>query len=187
VGEAKRLLKDVLNNPGAADSRVYTDLTNNLKNKLLKVYGKTQDAYVAEDDFWKIINWNLERNRYSKLAETLNVNKGNYKQVLAEESTRGKYFRKLVQRDEYASESFDNFLDEVAGSLTRNRVPNYGYVGRTAKALRQSPFGNFIAFPLEIMRTGNNILQVIIYLRVQLMISLQVLVKEHLQVQKYLS
>ena len=37
-------------------------------------------------------------------------------------------------------------------------MPNYGYVGRTAKALRQSPFGNFIAFPLEILRTGNNIL-----------------------------
>ena len=44
-------------------------------------------------------------------------------------------------------------------TLTRNQVPNYAYVGRTAKALRQSPFGNFIAFPLEIIRTGNNILQ----------------------------
>ena len=158
VGESKRLLKDILKNPAAADSRVYTDLSNNLKNKLLKVYGKTQDAYVAEDDFWKVINWNLERNRYSKLASNLNVTKDNYKQVLAEESTKGKYFRKLVQRDEYAAESFDNFLDEIAGNLTRNRVPNYGYVGRTAKALRQSPFGNFIAFPLEILRTGNNIM-----------------------------
>ena len=158
VGESKRLLKDILKNPSAADSRVYTDLSNNLKNKLLKFYGKTQDAYVAEDDFWKIINWNLERNRYSKLADNLNVTKDNYKQVLAEESTKGKYFRKLVQRDEYAAESFDNFLDEIAGNITRNRVPNYGYVGRTAKALRQSPFGNFIAFPLEILRTGNNIM-----------------------------
>ena len=158
VGESKRLLKDILKNPSAADSRVYTDLSNNLKNKLLKFYGKTQDAYVAEDDFWKIINWNLERNRYSKLADNLGVTKDNYKQVLAEESTKGKYFRKLVQRDEYAAESFDNFLDEIAGNLTRNRVPNYGYVGRTAKALRQSPFGNFIAFPLEILRTGNNIM-----------------------------
>ena len=158
VGESKRLLKDILKNPAAADSRVYTDLSNNLKNKLLKFYGKTQDAYVAEDDFWKVINWNLERNRYSKLASNLNVTKDNYKQVLAEESTKGKYFRKLVQRDEYAAESFDNFLDEIAGNITRNRVPNYGYVGRTAKALRQSPFGNFIAFPLEILRTGNNIL-----------------------------
>ena len=158
VGESKRLLKDILKNPAAADSRVYTDLSNNLKNKLLKFYGKTQDAYVAEDDFWKIINWNLERNRYAKLSDTLGINKNNYKQVLAEESTKGKYFRKLVQRDEYAAESFDNFLDEIAGNLTRNRVPNYGYVGRTAKALRQSPFGNFIAFPIEILRTGNNIL-----------------------------
>ena len=158
VGESKRLIKDVLNNPAAADSRVYTDLANNLKDKLLKFYGKTQDAYVAEDDFWKIVNWNLERNRYSKLADTLGINKENYKKILAEDSTKGKYFRKLVQRDAYASESFDNFLDEIAGNLTRNRVPNYGYVGRTAKALRQSPFGNFIAFPLEILRTGHNIM-----------------------------
>ena len=54
VGESKRLLKDILKNPAAADSRVYTDLSNNLKNKLLKFYGKIQDAYVAEDDFGKI-------------------------------------------------------------------------------------------------------------------------------------
>ncbi len=27
-------------------------------------------------------------------------------------------------------------------------MPNYGYVGMTARALRQSPFGNFIAFPI---------------------------------------
>jgi hypothetical protein len=53
---------------------------------------------------------------------------------------------------------FENFLDELAGNLTRNQVPNYNYIGRTAKALRLTPFGNFIAFPLEIMRTGNNIL-----------------------------
>ena len=37
-------------------------------------------------------------------------------------------------------------------------MPNYSYVGMTARALRQSPFGNFIAFPLEIMRTSNNII-----------------------------
>ena len=43
--------------------------------------------------------------------------------------------------------------------MVRNQVPNYEYVGRTAKALRMSPFGNFIAFPLEIMRTGNNIIE----------------------------
>ena len=156
-GETKRLLKDILDNPEAAERQVFTTLNNNLPNKIRKFYGKAQDAYVAEDDFWKVINWNLERNRYSKISQQLGVTKDNYRKILAEDSRVGKYFRKLVQREEYASESFDNFLDEVAGSLTRNLVPNYAYVGRTARALRQSPFGNFIAFPLEILRTGNNI------------------------------
>ena len=49
-------------------------------------------------------------------------------------------------------------MDELSANMVRNQVPNYEYIGRTAKALRQSPFGNFIAFPLEIMRTGNNII-----------------------------
>ena len=58
-----------------------------------------------------------------------------------------------------SQEIYENFLNEVAGNLTRNQVPNYAYIGRTGRALRQTPFGNFIAFPLEIMRTGHNILQ----------------------------
>ena len=69
-----------------------------------------------------------------------------------------KYFRNLVKRTDVVGESFEGFLDEVGGSLVRNLVPNYNYIGRTGKALRQTPFGNFIAFPLEIMRTGNNIM-----------------------------
>tara|TARA_R110002020_G_scaffold155311_1_gene336265 strand:- start:228 stop:1853 length:1626 start_codon:yes stop_codon:yes gene_type:complete len=69
-----------------------------------------------------------------------------------------KYFRNLVKRTDVVGESFEGFLDEVGGSLVRDLVPNYNYIGRTGKALRQTPFGNFIAFPLEIMRTGNNIM-----------------------------
>ena len=55
----------------------------------------------------------------------------------------------MTPRTEIAAESFDGFLDEIAGNMVRNQVPNYNYVGATARALRQSPFGNFIAFPLE--------------------------------------
>tara|TARA_R100001440_G_scaffold35890_1_gene54964 strand:- start:42 stop:1682 length:1641 start_codon:yes stop_codon:yes gene_type:complete len=69
-----------------------------------------------------------------------------------------KYFRGLVKRQDVVAESFQGFLDEVGGSLVRDLVPNYNYIGRTGKALRLTPFGNFIAFPLEIMRTGNNIM-----------------------------
>ena len=163
VGESKRLVKDVFSDPKLAESKVMRRLLNS-GDKLKKFYGKAQDAYVGEDDFWKIVTWNLERNRYDNVIKNLGITKDNYLKVLSgdveDEALKkaGRYFRKLTPRQEIAAESFDGFLDEVAGNLVRNQVPNYGYVGRTAKALRQSPFGNFIAFPLEIIRTGNNII-----------------------------
>jgi len=176
IGEFKRIVKDVINNPGQAEARAYTELLNN--NKGLKTYqglsdqakrgaakafGKLQDAYVAEDDFFKYVNFSLERNRFSQVLKEMDVNESNFKQVLKSGTTAGRFLNKLAQRKQYfegainSQQGFSNFLDEIAGSLTRNNVPNYGYVGRTARMLRQSPFGNFIAFPLEIMRTGNNI------------------------------
>jgi len=160
-GEFKALTQDVLKEDGAA--RVFGKLSN-LPKGVKKAYGKVQDLYVGEDDFWKIINFNLERNRYEKVVNNLGVTKDNYLKVLAgdveDENLRkaGNYFRKITQRDEIVQESFDGFLDELSANLVRNQVPNYNYVGKTAKALRLTPFGNFIAFPLEIMRTGNNIL-----------------------------
>ncbi len=168
VGEAKKLIQDILLDPAAADRKVYNNLSNNLTDKIKKIYAKTQDAYVAEDDFWKITNFFLERNRYSKVLGDLKIDKDNYRGILQSDPKAiaslgkngenvAKYFRKLAQRADYANKSFDNFLDEISGNLTRNLVPNYAYVGRTARALRASPFGNFIAFPIEILRTGNNI------------------------------
>jgi len=155
-GENVRLLNDIRG--GETGANVMRKLADLGGKKGKKVFGKLQDAYVAEDDFWKIVSWNLERNRYDGVLSKLGINESNYKSVLAEDSARGKYFRKMTPRTEIAGESFEGFLDEIAGNMVRNQVPNYNYVGTTAKALRQSPFGNFIAFPLEIMRTGNNIM-----------------------------
>ena len=183
AGEMRRLLRDILSDPAAVERGLYDKLpktiTDRTKKGLLKAYQTLQDAYVAEDDFWKIINWNLERNRHSILAGKLGLREDNIKGILngdknaiasiGRDATQNikiaEYFQKITPRKDYINsalstkEFYENFLDEVAGNLTRNQVPNYAYVGRTAKALRQTPFGNFIAFPLEIMRTGHNILQ----------------------------
>ena len=199
AAETKRLFRDMFKDPSAVDkslvTRVPQKVGSETRRKLLKGYAKLQDAYVAEDDFWKIINWNLERNRYSQIVDQLGVTQTNFKhlinkdlpqqltetsqdfalrqlkakeavEALGENGTKiADYFSKLAKRRDYidsglnSTEQFSNFLDEIAGNLTRNQVPNYGYVGKTARALRMSPFGNFIAFPIEIMRTGNNILQ----------------------------
>jgi len=156
-GETKRLIKDVMSDPALAEKKVMRNLLN-VPEKAQKIYGKVQDAYVAEDEFWKYITWNLERNRYENVLTNAGINKDNYLKILSEESDMGKFLRKMTPRQEVAAESYQGFLDEIAGNLARNQVPNYGYIGRTAKALRQSPFGNFIAFPIEIVRTGNNIM-----------------------------
>jgi len=156
-GEIRQLTKDVIDN---ADEGAVFDKINKLGKKtgVSKVYGKIQDAYGAEDDFWKIINWNLERNRYDDIFNKIGVNQNNYLKVLEENSARGKFLKDMVPNIDYASQSHQNFLDEVAGNLTRNQVPNYNYIGSLGKSLRFTPFGNFIAFPLEMLRTSNNIL-----------------------------
>ncbi len=181
AGEMKRLLRDILKNPATVERGLYNKLpksvTDKTKKGLLKTFATLQDSYVAEDDFWKIINWSLERNRHSKIVSNLKITPSNIRGILngdnnaiatlgktsAENKQIADYFRKMAPRRDYIStaqnnkELYENFLDEVAGNLTRNQVPNYAYVGRTARALRQTPFGNFIAFPLEIIRTGHNI------------------------------
>ena len=155
AGEIARLTRDIAG--GASGAKALQKLEK-LPSGLRKTFDKLQEAYIAEDDFWKITTFELERNRHSSILTQLGINKGNYQSVLAENSPKGNYFRKKIARKEIAEESFEGFLDELSANIVRNQVPNYEYIGRTAKALRQSPFGNFIAFPLEIMRTGNNII-----------------------------
>jgi len=159
-GEIARLTKDIA---GGASGAKALQKFEKLPSGVKKVFGKLQESYIAEDDFWKITTFELERNRHSSILTQLGITKDNYKAMLNGEAkgleNAGRYFSKKIARKEIADESFEGFLDELSANMVRNQVPNYEYIGRTAKALRQSPFGNFIAFPLEIMRTGNNIIE----------------------------
>ena len=154
--QQKELLNDVFN-AETSENRVMNKLLN-VNKKLKTGFGKVQDAYVAEDDFWKVISWNLERNRYEDILEKAGVNKFNYLEKYNENSKLGEFLRDKRLNPDMINESYQSFLDEFAGNLVRNQVPNYDYVGKAARTLRLSPFGNFIAFPLEMIRTGNNII-----------------------------
>jgi len=153
---------------------------------LKTAYDKAQELYMKEDDFWKSLVWGVERGRYDDVLQGLKIDDSNYREMLTapdrfitgtkninpkfsevakslgmEEDVlenSSKFFRRIAKRQDIVNESFTGFLDEIGGSLVRNQVPNYNYIGRTGRALRQTPFGNFIAFPLEMMRTGNNIM-----------------------------
>ena len=168
VGEIIRMQSDfggnILGNLVETEGKAYNRILKG-KNLAKKFYEKTQQLYVEEDTFHKNINWFLERNRYGKILDDLKINETNFKDALKGKgvSTDVRNFlndsveRFYDRRTRTFDGDFQLFLDEIGGKLTRNNVPNYAYVGRFGRALRMSPFGNFIAFPLEIMRSGSNV------------------------------
>jgi len=49
-------------------------------------------------------------------------------------------------------------LEEEAANIVKNTMPNYDRVPKTIKQFRYLPFGNFVSFPAEILRTSAHII-----------------------------
>ena len=78
--------------------------------KVSKVSNFANNLYAAVDNYPKVINWGIERNRYEKVFNNMGINKDNYFKLLQEESEIGKYLRKMAPRAEAASESYQSFF-----------------------------------------------------------------------------
>mgnify|MGYP003625994363 CR=1 FL=1 len=120
AGETLKLAQDIAE--GATGAKAFDKLSRAPKS-LKKAYIKAQDTYVAEDDFWKIVSFELERNRYNNIFNKIGFTKDNYKTLLNEDSNVGRYFRKKVTRMDIVNESYDGFLDELSANMVRNQVP----------------------------------------------------------------
>jgi len=126
LGDLKQLLGDMTFLDDALSSN---SILRKLTTKLGRVKKVTQDFYTAEDDFWKITAWAVEKGRLEKTYKKFGV---------------------VKQTDE---------IEKEAAEIVRNLIPNYDYVSDFVKALRKFPVGNFVSFPAEIMRTGTNIVR----------------------------
>ena len=124
LGDLQRLLKDT-NFGESVNSR---KALRELMRPFSKFKKFTEDMYTAEDDFWKLTSFALERQRLGRAYEKYGIAK------TAKE------------------------LDEEAADIIRNNIPNYDMVNDFIKATRKLPLGNFVSFPAEIMRTTANIL-----------------------------
>ena len=56
----------------------------------------------------------------------------------------------------FAYEFADEAIRQAAAWYTRNTVPTYSKVPIAIQALRRTPFGNFVSFPAEMLRTSFN-------------------------------
>jgi len=125
LGDLTRLLQDV----GFGETVNSDKVLKLMMRPLSKAKKIGEDLYTAEDDFWKITSWAMEKNRLEKAYSKYGVTK---------------------TMDE---------LEKEAANIVKNNIPNYDYVGEFVKATRKLPFGNFVAFPAEILRTSANIVK----------------------------
>jgi len=104
--------------------------------QLLKADEKVTEAYIAEDDFWKI-------NMYLNEKEYLD--------------TFNKALPKDIKFDKFRYDTAQKLQNE-AGRLTRNGLPNYDLVPDNLKELRAIPFiGTFFSFLSESTRLAMTI------------------------------
>jgi len=136
---------EVLNKVGA-DYNGFNTFMKGLK----KIQKGAQDAYTAEDDFWKIFTYLGEQSRLRDAYKAKGLQPGDDIVEVITDAEGRKFDRKIgVFNDEY--------LKKQSAKLVKNNIPNYAFVSEFIKGLRKLPVGNFVAFPAEIMRTGTNI------------------------------
>jgi len=70
--------------------------------------------------------------------------------------------RKFVPTNTFtgAKKTFDEAVDEAAAWQIRNTYPTYSKVPQIVQDIRKLPFGNFVSFPAEMIRTTYNILSI---------------------------
>jgi len=138
LGDLTRLLEDV----NFGETMTSDKGLRMLLKPLSKLKSVSQDLYTAEDDFWKIASWAMEKTRIEKAL----ANKG---------VTRGM----SIKRNGVDVVVDDQFFKQEAADIVKNNIPNYDYVSDFVKSLRKLPIGNFVSFPAEIVRTGTNIVR----------------------------
>jgi len=137
LGDLTRLMEDV----NFGETMTSDKGMRLLLKPLSKLKSVSQDLYTAEDDFWKIYSWAMEKSRLEKSFEKIGL-------------TRGQFFKRADGTEVRLTE---DFLKREAADIVKNNIPNYDYVSDFIKGLRKLPIGNFVSFPAEIARTGTNI------------------------------
>ena len=157
-----------------------------LKNELKNIGQEGIDAIYEKYLRLGIINTNVRVNEFRELLDTgyKSVADGSIDRVI-NLAKSNKYGAKILDKAETIEDFYlatDDFykingylseldtlkraypdrniaeLEEMAAAKIRDTFPNYDRVPKGIKATRELPFGNFVAFPTEIVRTSYHIL-----------------------------
>lgn len=96
-----------------------------------KVGKAAEKAYQLEDDYFKIVSFEMEKERYARLKYS-----NAYNTLSSDQKTE---------------------IEQIAAENTKNIIPNYNRIGALREVMRSIPvFGTFISFQMESYRTAYN-------------------------------
>jgi len=165
-GGARESSAEGVNTLGREFGNKITDTT--FGNFLGKSAKKFEDAYQASDNTWKIYNFEFEHHKLTNALRGLSKEEKliYLERTMPEEARfmgeKARAFRQsegltVGNLETGASNKYINdLINEEAADIVKNTVPNYNKAPQAIKDLRKLPFGNFTAFPYEILRTGGN-------------------------------
>jgi len=148
------------------EGKIYTMLRGwGDKTGFNKLRGVARTAYQAEDDLYKIQNFYSEQRKFTNVYKKLyDQNPEKFVKDFGDEIarvnpslTKEEAILEFLRKDaDGNSIGFDEFIKFKAADTVKNNIPNYDYIGAFGQTLRRLPVGNFVSFPLEIIRTGIN-------------------------------
>ena len=110
---------------------------------------KAARLYAGGDNVWKWYTYNWYK------SFTKDLFKNDIKQARS-------WFKEIAGRDlmettlQGGKVDIDEAIRQAASWYTRNTVPTYSKVPPIIQAMRRTPFGNFVSFPAEMLRTTFN-------------------------------
>jgi len=122
-------------------------------------------TYQFGDDFWKVVMYLGEFNKYTNMFEMpsqMDTKSPEFSAMVEEnikiiEELMERTDGKPLQLNSSTSEGrLNEAIEELAAYRTRQNVPNYDFIGTFGEVVRLSPTGDFIAFPTEQVRTSWN-------------------------------
>jgi hypothetical protein len=147
ASELGAVLKDIKKGSVTTLDGLYNKLTN---GKFMK--GATR-VYAGGDNLWKWFGDEYVQSQMKNTYKDLNAIKKWFPEIQGQE---------YIARDLFSNKlkTYDDAIKEVSAWYIRNTYPTYSKVPDVIKAIRKLPFGNFVSFPAEMMRTSFNIMNI---------------------------
>ena len=137
-------LKYVLNR--ASQGKI--NFENFINNPIVKKLG---DIYQGSDNFWKVY-----ADKYYTAALRPAMKSIDDVEKWFETVAQQKFNRKDLATG--LEKNLEQGIREISAHLATNTMPTYSKIPDIIKTIRYLPFGNFVAFPAEIIRTTSNII-----------------------------